>query len=100
MQPPALRDFVRTYAFLGQVLPFQSTELEELFYYAKVLLTRLPPRDEDDGGLDLGDAAVLTHIRTQLIGEHNLALGQGEAEPVRASAVAAGADCTWSRRCR
>jgi len=78
----ALRDFVRTYAFLGQVLPFQSTELEELFYYAKVLLARLPPRDEDDGGLDLGDAAVLTHIRTQLIGEHNLALGQGEGEPV------------------
>ena len=75
----ALRDFVRTYSFLGQVVPFQSSELEELFYYGKVLITRLP-KDEDPGGFDLGDAAVLTHIRTQLIGEHNLALGEGDDE--------------------
>jgi type I restriction enzyme, R subunit len=77
----ALRDFVRSYSFLGQVIPFQSSELEELFYYGKVLLTRLP-KERDPGGFDLGDAAVLTHIRTQLVGEHNLALAEGEDEPV------------------
>jgi type I restriction enzyme R subunit len=77
----ALRDFVRTYSFLGQVIPFQSSDLEELFYYGKVLITRLP-KDEDPGGFDLGDAAVLTHIRTQLIGEHNLALAEGHDEQV------------------
>jgi len=71
----ALGDFVRTYAFLGQVVPFQSTDLEELFYYGKVLLTRLPR--EVEGGLDLGDAAVLTHIRTQLVADHDLSLTEG-----------------------
>jgi len=76
----ALRDFVRTYSFLGQVVPFRSGDLEELFYYGKVLITRLP-KDEDPGGFDLGDA-VLTHIRTQLIGEHDLTLPEGEGEQV------------------
>lgn len=77
----ALRDFVRTYSFLGQVVPFRSSDLEELYYYGKVLITRLRD-DKDPGGFDLGDAAVLTHIRTQLIGEHNLALAEGEDEQV------------------
>jgi len=78
----ALRDFTRTYAFLGQVVPFRSTELEKLFYYGKVLLVRLPKTDDEAGGLDLGDAAVLTHIRTQITGEDDLALADGVSEPV------------------
>lgn len=78
----ALRDFVRTYAFLGQVVPFSSPELEELFYYGKILLTRLPKGDGEDGEVDISDAAVLTHIRTRLAGEHNLALTEGQGEPV------------------
>ncbi|MGD9988620.1 type I restriction endonuclease subunit R [Pseudonocardia sp.] len=75
----ALRDFVRTYAFLGQVLPLVSTDFEELFYYGKVLLTRLP-RTEDEGGVDISDAAVLTHIRTKYIAEHDLGLSEGAGE--------------------
>ena len=78
----ALRDFTRTYAFLGQVVPFRSTELEKLFYYGKVLLVRLPKTDDEAGGLDLGDAVVLTHIRTQITGEDDLALADGVSEPV------------------
>jgi type I restriction enzyme R subunit len=78
----ALRDFVRAYAFLGQIIPFQSEDLEEFYYYGKFLLLRLP-RDKDPGGFDLGDAAVLTHIRTQLQGDHDLALDAGEGEPVK-----------------
>jgi Type I site-specific restriction-modification system, R (restriction) subunit and related helicases len=77
----ALRDFVRAYSFLGQVVPFRSSDLESLYYYGKVLITRLP-KDKDPGGFDLGDAAVLTHVRTQLIGEHNLALAEGGDEQV------------------
>lgn len=78
----ALRDFVRTYAFLGQVVPFTSPGLEELFYYGKVLLTRLPRSSDDEGELDISAAAVLTHIRTQLVGEHNLALAAGDGDGV------------------
>lgn len=52
-------------------MPFTSPELEELFYYGKVLLTRLPKTGDDEGEVDISDAAVLTHLRTQIIGEHN-----------------------------
>jgi type I restriction enzyme R subunit len=76
----ALRDFLRLYAFLGQVVPFTSEALEELFYYGKILITRLPKLDDDDGEVDISDAAVLTHIRTQIVGEQNLSLAEGEGE--------------------
>jgi len=78
----ALRDYVRTYAFLGQVVPFTSPELEELFYYGKVLISRLPKTTDEDGDVDISDSAVLTHIRTQLSGEHDLGLSEGDGEGV------------------
>lgn len=74
----ALRDYVRTYAFLGQVVPFTSPDLEELFYYGKVLSARLPKTVDEDGDVDISDIAVLTHIRTQMSGEHDLALSEGD----------------------
>lgn len=37
-----LRDFVRLYAFLSQVLPFVETEWEKLFHFGRLLLTVLP----------------------------------------------------------
>ncbi len=75
----ALRDFTRLYAFLGQVVPFQSEALEELFYYGKILLTRLPSVG-GGGEVDISNATVLTHIRSQKIGEHNLSLTPGDGE--------------------
>jgi len=78
----ALRDYVRTYAFLGQVVPFTSPDLEELFYYGKVLVSRLPKTVDEDGDVDISDSAVLTHIRTQMSGEHDLALKEGDGEGV------------------
>ncbi len=78
----ALRDYVRTYAFLGQVVPFTSPDLEELFYYGKVLVSRLPKTVDEDGEVDISDSAVLTHIRTQMSGEHDLALSEGDGEGV------------------
>ncbi len=79
----ALRDFVRTYAFLGQVVPFSSADLEELYYYGRVLSTRLPKDDTDEGGdIDLGSAAVLTHIRTELEAEQNVSLAEGDGTGV------------------
>jgi type I restriction enzyme R subunit len=41
----ALTAYLRAYAFLGQVVPFADTHLEELYYYGKYLLTKLPARD-------------------------------------------------------
>jgi type I restriction enzyme R subunit len=36
-----LRDYVRLYAFLSQVLPFVDTDLEKLYVFSRLLLTRL-----------------------------------------------------------
>lgn len=60
----ALRDYVRLYAFLAQILPYKSTEMEQLYLYGRILLTRLP-RTEGDELPDLSDAAVLTHLRIE-----------------------------------
>jgi len=60
----ALRDYVRLYAFLAQIVPFQSTDMEQVYLYGRILLTRLP-RNEGDELPDLSDAAVLTHLRIE-----------------------------------
>jgi type I restriction enzyme R subunit len=60
----ALRDYVRLYAFLAQIVPFKSTDMEQLYLYGRVLLARLP-RSEHDELPDLSEAAVLTHLRIE-----------------------------------
>ncbi len=71
----ALTAYVRLYAFLAQIVPFSDVELEQLYTYGRFLALRLPR--EHAVGLDLSDDVVLTHLRTELIGEHDLALTEG-----------------------
>jgi type I restriction enzyme R subunit len=71
----ALTAFVRIYAFLAQIVPFADAELEHLYTYSRFLALRLPR--EQPAGLDLSDDVVLTHLRTELIGEHDLSLTEG-----------------------
>ena len=76
----AVRDYVRAYAFLGQIVPYQDTELEALYYFAKFLSTRLM---RDPVQVDLSDAVVLTHLRQEMIAENEkLSLGSDVAEPL------------------
>ena len=76
----AVRDYVRAYAFLGQIVPYQDTELEALYYFAKFLSTRLT---RDPVQVDLSDAVVLTHLRQEMIAENEkLSLGSDGAEPL------------------
>jgi type I restriction enzyme, R subunit len=78
----ALRDFVRAYAFLAQIVPFKDTDLEALYYYGKFLLLRLP-RTDQGGGVDLDGAVILTHLRTDLVAEHQvLSLADGTEDPL------------------
>jgi type I restriction enzyme R subunit len=74
----ALRDYVRMYAFLAQVLPFTDTQLESLYLYGRFLLPRLPR--EHDGAVDLGDDVVLAALRTETTGTFDVSLGAGEGE--------------------
>ena len=71
----ALTAFVRAYAFIAQIVPFTDSELEQLYTYSRFLALRLPR--EQPAGLDLSDDVVLTHLRTELIGEHDLSLSEG-----------------------
>lgn len=80
----ALRDYVRMYAFLAQVLPFTDTQLESLYLYGRFLLPRLPR--EHDGAVDLGDDVVLAALRTETTGTFDVSLGAGDGEQTLATA--------------
>ena len=71
----AVTAFVRVYAFLAQIVPFADAELEQLYTYSRFLALRLPR--EQPAGLDLSDDVILTHLRTELTGEHDLSLTEG-----------------------
>jgi type I restriction enzyme R subunit len=71
----ALTAFVRAYAFIAQIVPFADAALEQLYTYSRFLVLRLPR--EQPAGLDLSDDVVLTHLRTELSGEHDLSLTEG-----------------------
>ncbi|WP_447004075.1 type I restriction endonuclease subunit R [Saccharothrix isguenensis] len=66
-----LRDYVRKYGFLAQVVGYPDRTLERLYVYGKMLLPRLARRK--DPGIDLGQVD-LTHLRIGKTGEHDLAL--------------------------
>lgn len=67
----ALRDFVRLYGFLSQVIGYADKELERLNEYGRFLLNRLPKRE--DPGVDVGEVAV-SHLQIKKTGEHGLEL--------------------------
>lgn len=72
----ALDAYVRLYAFLSQVVPFASPELEILYLYGGSLIKRLDRLAS--AGLDVGEDIELTHLRTEFTGTHDLSLSNGE----------------------
>ncbi|MEV6491846.1 type I restriction endonuclease subunit R, partial [Actinoplanes sp. NPDC051633] len=67
----ALRDYVRMYAFLSQVVPYHDEGLERLYLYGRALLNRLPRRQ--DPSVDIGEIQ-LTHLRVSKTGDHDASL--------------------------
>ncbi|MQY20234.1 type I restriction endonuclease subunit R [Nocardia macrotermitis] len=84
----ALTDYVRKYAFLAQIVPYQDPDLEQLYLYGRHLLNRLPRRA--DGGVDLGDID-LSHLRLDKTGEYNLSLSPDGAQELPGFSDDAGA---------
>lgn len=75
------RNYVAAYSFLAQIVPFKDTELEELYYYTKMLERRL--LISDGGSVDIDDSVVLTHLRTQIEAQNaDLSLLQGSEDPM------------------
>lgn len=56
--------FTRLYAFLAHVVPVGSPDMERIYLYGRMLLPRLPS-DDDEGIVDLSEAAILTHLRIE-----------------------------------
>ena len=75
-------NFKNMYAFLSQVIPYQDSDLEELYTYIRFLLTKLPRRAS---GLayDLEDEVELEYYRLQKISEGRIDLNQGKATALK-----------------
>jgi len=57
-----LRDFVRVYAFLAQILTFEDADLEKLYVYAR-LLSRQLPAEKDELPQEVLEAVDLESLR-------------------------------------
>lgn len=74
----ALKAFVNIYSFISQIMPFQDVDLEKLFSYGRLLLTRLPKTDISER-LKLDNEVDLQYYRLTKIAEDDLVLKiQGE----------------------
>ena len=75
----AIDKFVRTYAFLSQVVSFGDSKLERDYIYCRALASRL--RDENTAtSLDLGAEVELTHLRSEVTFEGSLSLDPDDVE--------------------
>jgi type I restriction enzyme, R subunit len=77
-----LVNFRNLYAFLSQVIPYQDSDLEQLYTYLRFLLTKLPRR-EDGGAVHLEDEIELEYYRLQKIGEGRIDLSTGLGQPLK-----------------
>ncbi|WP_220183115.1 type I restriction endonuclease subunit R [Sphaerisporangium album] len=68
----ALRDYVRLYGFLSQIIGYNDDSLERLYQYARFLLNRLPPPSQE-ASVDVGGIAP-SHLRIEKTGDHELTL--------------------------
>ncbi|MCP4357527.1 MAG: hypothetical protein GY796_05880 [Chloroflexi bacterium] len=76
--------FVRLYAFLAQIMPFADVELEKLYAYNRLLLTKLPKQNQGER-LKLEDEVALEYYRLQKIKEGSIDLqknGDAPLDPV------------------
>jgi type I restriction enzyme R subunit len=78
-----LVNFVRLYAFLSQLLPFKDVDLEKLYAFGRLLLTKLPPRD-DELPREIAEAIDVDSYRIDKISEGKIALARepGELDPI------------------
>lgn len=76
-----LKDFVRLYAFLAQILPFLETDWEKRFHFGRLLLRRLPIT-EDSLPIELRDQVAVELYRTQQTFEGSIELQRGDSELV------------------
>lgn len=77
-----LVSFRNLYTFLAQVIPFQDSDLEKLYTYARFLLLKLPRRSSGRG-YEIEDEVALRFYRLQKISEGSICLNQDEPDPLK-----------------
>ena len=70
------------YAFLSQIIPYQDTDLERLYAFARNLLGKLPPPG-DGRAFVLDDEVALKFFRLQQVSEGSIDLADGDAYPLK-----------------
>ena len=74
-----LVSFRNLYAFVSQVVPYQDSDHEKLFTYARFLLTKLP-RTVDSRTVQVDDEVELKYYRLRKISEGAIDLKAGEPD--------------------
>ncbi len=77
-----LISFRNLYGYVSQVIPYQDSDHEKLYTYARFLLTKLPV-DKDARRVRIDDEVELKYYRLQKISEGSIDLKAGEAEPLK-----------------
>ncbi|MCD4671652.1 MAG: DEAD/DEAH box helicase family protein, partial [Anaerolineaceae bacterium] len=76
-----LKVFVRTYAFLAQIMPFSDIGLEKFYAYTRHLLNKLPKRNQSEI-YRLQDEVALEYYRLQKIKEGKIELQKNFDAPL------------------
>ena len=71
--------FLSLYGFLSQVIPYQDSDLERLYVFARHLASKLPRR-VSGAGYRFDDEVKLEYYRIQKISEGSISLGYGRAQ--------------------
>lgn len=74
-----LVSFRNLYAFVSQIVPYQDSDHEKLYTYARFLLTKLP-HTTDNRTVQVEDEVELKYYRLQKISEGGIDLKVGETE--------------------
>ncbi|MDQ3800402.1 MAG: DEAD/DEAH box helicase family protein [Acidobacteriota bacterium] len=85
----SLKSFVNIYSFISQIMPFQDVELEKLFSFGRLLLTRLPKTDISER-LKLDNEVDLQYYRLTKIAEDDLVLkirGENALKPATEAGI-------------
>ena len=77
-----LSAFVKTYAYLSQIVPYTDPELEMLYSFGRLLLPHLPT-DRDGTVVKAGDDVALQYYRLERASSGPIAIGEGEAQPLK-----------------
>ena len=77
-----LTAFRNLYAFLSQIIPYQDSELEKFYTFARNLITKLPPPG-DGKNYVLDDEVALQYFRLQQITDGSIDLSAGDAKALK-----------------